>query len=85
MINAFFVLSFSVKTVVTKEKAVSVLYIAHAKKNDSGEYVCSIGNLTQNTIYVHVINGKFKSGPANSNDQTSDFPSWIKAQAEQVG
>lgn len=50
---------YSVKTVVNKENAVSVLYIANAKKNDSGEYICSIGNLTQNAIYVHVINGKF--------------------------
>jgi len=48
----------SVKTVIQKEKAISVLYIAHAKKNDSGPYICSLGNLTQNTIYVHVINGE---------------------------
>ncbi|CAL8137890.1 unnamed protein product [Orchesella dallaii] len=52
----------SVKTTVNKkEGAVSVLYIANAKKNDSGPYICSLGTqaiqLTQNTIFVHVING----------------------------
>jgi hypothetical protein len=50
-------LTFSVKTTIYKEKAVSVLYIANAKKNDSGPYVCSLGNLTQNIVYVHVISG----------------------------
>ncbi len=48
----------SVKTTTYKERAVSVLYIANAKTNDSGPYVCSLGNLTQNLVYVHVINGK---------------------------
>ncbi|CAG7784878.1 unnamed protein product, partial [Allacma fusca] len=46
----------SVKTTIRKEGAVSVLYIANARKNDSGPYICSLGNLTQNTILVHVIN-----------------------------
>jgi len=48
----------SVKTTIRKEGAVSVLYIANAKKNDSGPYICSLGNLTQNTIHVHVITGE---------------------------
>jgi hypothetical protein len=47
-----------VKTTIKKEGAVSVLYIANAKKNDSGPYICSLGNLTQNTIHVHVITGE---------------------------
>lgn len=53
----------SVKTTVNKkEGAQSVLYIANAKRNDSGPYICSLGTptteLTHNMIYVHVINGK---------------------------
>lgn len=62
--SIFFYLLYSVKTTVNKkEGATSVLYIANAKKNDSGPYMCSLvtptTQLTQIMIYVHVINGKF--------------------------
>ncbi|KAK0071712.1 hypothetical protein PV325_012452, partial [Microctonus aethiopoides] len=40
----------------TNEKFVTGLHIEKARKTDSGEYTCSIGELSKATVQIHVLN-----------------------------
>ncbi|XP_066602776.1 zwei Ig domain protein zig-8 [Prorops nasuta] len=48
----------SVKTDMDSEGAVSRLYIAYAKKEDSGNYSCALADVAATTVSVHVLNGE---------------------------
>lgn len=50
--------NFSVKTNLKPGGAVSRLYIANANRHDSGNYTCTLADIAQTTVMVHVLSGK---------------------------
>lgn len=48
----------SVKTDLLPDGAKSRLYIANAKTADSGNYSCSLANVAETSVFVHVLNGE---------------------------
>lgn len=51
--------NFSVKTNLKPGGAVSRLYIANANRHDSGNYTCTLADIAQTTVMVHVLSGKW--------------------------
>ncbi|KAG8232736.1 hypothetical protein J437_LFUL013097, partial [Ladona fulva] len=45
----------SVKTDILADGAMSRLFIAYAKKYDSGNYTCALGDVASNTVYIYVL------------------------------
>lgn len=52
---------FSVKTDLQPGGAISRLYIADANRQDLGNYTCSLADIAQATVLVHVLNGSYTS------------------------
>lgn len=52
----------SVKTDLFTERAISRLYIANAKRQDSGNYSCALGEVSRAVVLVHVLNGAYFDG-----------------------
>lgn len=50
---------FSVKTDLQPGGAISRLYIADANRFDLGNYTCSLADIAQATVFVHVLNGRY--------------------------
>ena len=47
------------KTNLKPGGAVSRLYIANANRHDSGNYTCTLADIAQTTVMVHVLSGKW--------------------------
>ncbi|XP_055388199.1 zwei Ig domain protein zig-8 [Condylostylus longicornis] len=56
----------SVKSESFSDHAVSRLYIANAKKQDSGNYTCMLNNESKATVTVHVLSGEYPAAMQHS-------------------
>ncbi|CAH0403390.1 unnamed protein product [Chilo suppressalis] len=67
----------SVKTEATSNGALSRLYIANANRNDSGNYTCSLADVTASAVSVHVLRGENPLAMQRGNSGSATYPSLV--------